>query len=84
MIAVMHPSASTEDVEHLIEHVTMLGGDTHAIANALGKAGQLVDDRSQLDGFRAGSENGQDANRRRPHAPILRCLAHAPGLGWQR
>ena len=47
-----------EQVQHLVQHASMLGGDADSRLNA-GGISQGLDDRRHLDGFRPGSKNTQ-------------------------
>ena len=69
MIAVMQPSATAED----IEHVAVLGGDTHATGDSIGMPSKLEDDGSELDGLGPCPEDSQDLQRwgRHGHATSL-------------
>ena len=61
-----------EDVQHLVEHVAVLGGHAHAAGDSIGMAGELANDRTELDGFGTGPEDGQHFERRRRHATKCR------------
>jgi len=53
--------ADVEQVQHLVEHLTVLGGDAHLCLDGR-VGGQGVDDRCHLDGLGAGAENGKDSH----------------------
>ena len=49
-----------KDVEHLVEHFTVLTGDTDKGLERIGMFLELLDKRRHLDGLRPGSENKHD------------------------
>ena len=53
--------ADGEQIEHLIEHLAVLGGDADAGNDALGFR-QALDDHGHLDGLGPRPENGQNAH----------------------
>jgi hypothetical protein len=51
---------NSKHVQHLVEHVAVLGGDADAAGDAIGMSGELENDRPELDGFGPCPEDGQD------------------------
>ena len=50
-----------EQVEHLVEHLAVLGGDANQRFDA-GRVVQALYDGRHFDGFRAGAKDGEDAH----------------------
>ena len=50
-----------EDVEHRVQHLTVLGGNTAQALHTL-PARELLDQRRHLDGLRPGTEYGHDTD----------------------
>jgi hypothetical protein len=49
-----------EQVQHLVEHLAVLGGDADQALKPAGMSFQLLDDRRHLDRLGAGTEYGDD------------------------